>query len=206
MKEPITKNERGDWFEELYAKNIDTLKNIPWAKQKPNEALVKYLKNKIEKKSNALVIGCGLGDDAVYLEKFGFDVTAIDISPSALEQAKKRFPNSDVTFEQQDIFKMPKKYEESFDFIFEAYTIQSLPRDCRVEMITNIVKLLNKDAKILVVAHANEYKNIIDGPPWPLKKEEFETFENLSLTEVSFELYEDKSGVSPKKYKVVYEK
>ena len=48
----------------------------------------------------ALVVGCGLGDDAIELEKLGFEVTAFDVSESAVELCKKRFPESKVEFVQ----------------------------------------------------------------------------------------------------------
>ncbi|WP_136669083.1 bifunctional 2-polyprenyl-6-hydroxyphenol methylase/3-demethylubiquinol 3-O-methyltransferase UbiG [Flavobacterium sp. H122] len=41
-------------------------------------------------KGKTLDIGCGAGSHALYLQKNGFDVTAIDISPNAIEACKLR--------------------------------------------------------------------------------------------------------------------
>ena len=46
----------------------------------------------------ALIIGCGLGDDAEALAKLGFEVTAFDISTSAIAWCQQRFPDSTVNY------------------------------------------------------------------------------------------------------------
>ncbi|MCC5670705.1 class I SAM-dependent methyltransferase [Nostoc sp. CHAB 5784] len=38
----------------------------------------------------ALVIGCGLGDDAEAIASLGFEVTAFDISPTAIAWCQER--------------------------------------------------------------------------------------------------------------------
>lgn len=76
------------WFEELYAgaKNDPSL--IPWAKLEPTSHLQDWSKNHRLRKENeslkAVVVGCGLGDDAQLLQEVGFQVTAFDLSPTAI--------------------------------------------------------------------------------------------------------------------------
>lgn len=40
--------------------------------------------------ARAVVIGCGLGDDAEYLASMGYEVTAFDISPTAIAMCHTR--------------------------------------------------------------------------------------------------------------------
>ena len=40
--------------------------------------------------------GCGYGNDAIFLAKQGFDVTAVEIAKLAIEKAKERAKNSGV--------------------------------------------------------------------------------------------------------------
>src|SRR5688572_27479407 len=85
---------RGDatgWFEELYKRADGDNQKISWADLEPNRFLRAWAERSVLRGDGrkALVVGCGLGDDAAYLDDLGFDVTAFDISPTAIEWAKK---------------------------------------------------------------------------------------------------------------------
>lgn len=197
-------NKASEWFEELYKKHESSHENIPWARKDVNPLLQTYLDNGEKHKGKALVIGCGLGDDANALDKAGYDVLAIDVSQTALDLAKERFLGSGIIFEKQDIFDMPKKYHENFDFVFESLTIQSLPRDYREKMIYAVANSVAKDGKLLVVAHQHNGNN--DGPPWPLTHEEISLFKTHNMKELSFELINEISKISNVKFRVLYTK
>lgn len=193
------------WFNDLYKEHEDNHHNIPWARQVVNPLLESYLNDEIQThKGKALVIGCGLGDDAYALELAGYDVLAIDVSEVALEQASLRFKESSITFEKQDIFDMPEKYNGHFDFVFEALTIQSLPIKFRRKMIQAISQTLGSDAKILVVADKREKE--FNGPPWPLTREEIDMFKGEGLKELSFNLHKEVSRISTHCFRVLYQR
>jgi 2-polyprenyl-3-methyl-5-hydroxy-6-metoxy-1,4-benzoquinol methylase len=85
--------ERGDsigWFEALYKEAAGNTDVVPWADLEPNKFFKAWADKNglIGNGKKALVVGCGLGDDAKYLHDVGFKVTAFDISPSAIEWAK----------------------------------------------------------------------------------------------------------------------
>ncbi len=193
-----------EWFETLYHDNKQNHDNIPWARQAVNPMLEDYLNEQKSQKGKALVIGCGLGDDAYALNLAGYDVLAIDVSQTALDLAQKRFSESTIRFEKQDIFEMPAKYHEHFDFVFEAFTIQSLPVAFREKMITAIAKTLKPSGKLLLVAHKREHD--FDGPPWPLTQEEIDLFKMQGLTEIDFKEVHDPSPLSNTRFKVLYQK
>lgn len=192
------------WFNELYKKYKHNHEDIPWAKLQVNSLLESYLNSKDLHTGKALVIGCGLGDDARALEIAGYDVLAIDVSEAALESAKERFPDAKISFVKQDIFEMPEEYTEYFDFVFEAFTIQSLPIVFREKMIQSIVNTLSVNGKLLVVAHKKEKD--FPGPPWPLKEDEINLFTLYGMKELSSEIHNEDSHISSKKYKVLYQK
>lgn len=197
--------EATDWFDKLYKESDGDDSKIPWASMKENEYLIEYLESKtIEKDSKAIVIGCGLGDDAIALEKAGFDVTAIDISSSAIEWCKKRFPNSHVNFKVVDLFSIPNEMLETYDFIFEFRTVQSLPVNLRDKTVTAICSLLRKNAHILVGANGRNHADTLTGPPWPLTREELNLFCTNGLKELEFHQYNNKDELSTLMYKALY--
>jgi len=191
-------NEASAWFDDLYKKHKSTQENIPWARQAVNPLLQSYLDEEKNHKGTALVIGCGLGDDAMALELAGYKVTAIDVSQTALDLAKERFVGSSIKFIKQDIF----EYTQTFDFVFEAFTIQSLPVEFREQMIDSIAKRVTKGGKLLVVAHKRE--ELFEGPPWPLTKGEIDLFKKVGLKELSYELHIESSKISNTRFRVLY--
>src|SRR5256885_1534698 len=84
--------ERGDatgWFESMYREAAGEPMGIPWANLKVNPNFIAWAQR--EKLAGdgkrALVVGCGLGDDAEALVGMGFETTAFDVAPTAIEWA-----------------------------------------------------------------------------------------------------------------------
>ncbi|HSR74519.1 MAG TPA: class I SAM-dependent methyltransferase [Sulfurovum sp.] len=192
------------WFDELYKEHKESHENIPWARLSVNPLLQVYLDENRPHTGKALVIGCGLGDDAVALEAAGYEVTAIDVSQAALDIAKERFPDSKVRFEKQDIFDMPEKYKGYFDFVFEALTIQSLPVEFREKMIEAVADTVGEEGRLLLIAHKREAQ--FDGPPWPLEPHEVDLFKSHGMRELSHELHTEASKISSTRFRVLYTK
>ncbi len=193
-------NKASAWFDGLYQEHKDTHENIPWARQAVNPLLQSYLDEEDIHKGKALVIGCGLGDDAMALADAGYEVTAIDVSQTALDLAQVRFPNANIDFKKQDIF----EYDETFDFVFEAFTIQSLPVVFREKMVKAVVSTVAKGGRLLLVAHKRE--EMFDGPPWPLTQDEVDLFKAEGLRELSHEIHTEESKISDTRFKVLFKK
>jgi SAM-dependent methyltransferase len=105
--------ERGDatgWFEALYKEAEGDNERISWADLEPNRFFVEFAEKTNLQGANrkALVVGCGLGDDARYLHDLGFKVTAFDISPTAVEWARRLHHETDINFVVADLFEAPK--------------------------------------------------------------------------------------------------
>ena len=69
----------------------------------------------------ALVVGCGLGDDAQALSELGFKVTGFDIAPTAIAWCKKRFPESQVNYIVDDLLNPQVINQQKYDFVLESY-------------------------------------------------------------------------------------
>ncbi len=193
------------WFEAVYAgANADELA-IPWANLAPNPSLVEWLdQNPMPPGKRALVVGCGLGDDAEELSRRGLAVTAFDISPTAIEWCRRRFPLSKVKFEAVNLFEAPSGWDRYFGMVFEAYTLQSLQSPLREDAIRRMARFLAPQGKLLVVSRGKEPNEFPEGPPWPLTKNELELFLQQGLSKLSFEDFVDKETPPIRRFRAVY--
>jgi SAM-dependent methyltransferase len=116
------------FFESLYAGAGDDYSQIPWARLSPRPVLVDWLDAEPPAAGTvALVVACGLGDDAEELARRGCVVDAFDVSATAIDMARHRFPDSSVRYLVADLFHLPWSWRERFELIIEVQTIQSLP-------------------------------------------------------------------------------
>jgi len=69
----------------------------PWDSGIPSRELRSVLVEYGIPPSRALELGCGSGTNAVFLAQAGFDVTAVDCAPSALEAARQKANEAGVT-------------------------------------------------------------------------------------------------------------
>ena len=193
-----------DFFENIYKESKGNEENIPWAEMQTDKFLQEYLEMNLGE-GKAIVIGCGLGDDAYALEEAGFEVTAIDISETAVNWAKERYDYCDINFQVQDIFNLPKEMLGEYNFIFESRTIQSLPLEYRNKIIQAISSLMAPDAKALVIANGKQEGEKFDGPPWPLEYNELRLFENHGCKELEFSIFEAEDKISRLKFRALYQ-
>jgi 2-polyprenyl-3-methyl-5-hydroxy-6-metoxy-1,4-benzoquinol methylase len=151
--------ERGDptgWFEELYRMAEVQPEILPWVDKKVNPHLVSWAEKKqlSGKGQQALVVGCGYGDDAEWLASRGFEVLAFDISSTAISVARRRFPSSSVIYQVAHVLNLPAEWRGAFDFVFEAYTLQVLRGEWRVRAARNIASAVKNT--LLVIARGRE--------------------------------------------------
>jgi len=194
-----------DFFESIYKSSEGDEKKIPWATLDTNEYLAEYLQQHIGE-GKAIVIGCGLGHDAIALDEAGFDVTAIDISQTAIAWCKEKYDYTDIDFRVQDIFELPGEMLGEYHFIFESLTIQSLPLEYRNRIIGAIASLMAPDAKLLAVADGRKEGETHKGPPWPLEHNELRLFQNHGCEELEFSIFEGERGLSSLKFRAVFKK
>lgn len=106
--------------EGFWSKSYQNDNNPGWNLGEPAEALKDMIPRLKISRSRILVLGCGEGHDAALLAQAGHVVTAVDISPLALERAKKLYGHfNDLKFVQADLFELPRTFEKSFDIVFE---------------------------------------------------------------------------------------
>src|SRR4029453_5193483 len=123
--ESIASGDATGWFEKLYAAAAHGTTTVPWAGQEPTRRLVSALAG-FTGGGRALVIGCGLGDDAEHVASLGFTTVAFDVSPTAIAGARRRFPNSTVERPPAHLLSPPPSWTGAFDLVVEVFTLQVL--------------------------------------------------------------------------------
>ena len=181
------------WFDSIYTDAQGDHRAVFWADLEPSPYLLEWLKNCVFKHTGrkAIVIGCGVGDDAEALSETGYEVTAFDISPEAIRLCKNRYPDTTVNYLVADLFDYPSQWAESFELVYECNTIQVLPGKYRIQARDAMVSLLAPQGYILVSCRSRLKGEQEDDIPLPLDKEEIDGFIRCGLSEESFEAYDD---------------
>jgi len=200
---------RGDafgWFEALYAARAAGTASVPWADLTANPHLVSWAGQHLRSGSGlqALVVGCGLGDDAEFLTALGCMVTAFDIAPSAIREARLRFPGSPVDYQVYDLFALPQQWTGRFDLVLEAYTLQVLTPAWRERAYPLLSALLRPQGRLLAIARGRAPSEAQGAMPWPLTRAELAHFSSCGLVEESCEEYLDDEQPPVRRLRATY--
>jgi SAM-dependent methyltransferase len=193
------------WFEELYAAASAGEAAVPWADLRPNPHLVTWPHLDQLRPKSALVVGCGLGDDAEWLAAPGLAVTAFDIAPSAVSACGQRFPGSSVNYVVADLLDLPREWvQQRFDLVVEAYTVQVLPPGSPERAASFGALASITGGALLVIARGREPADDPGSMPWPLTTQEMTRFEDLGLTKTEFEDYPDPEEPTVRRFRATY--
>ncbi|MEV6236878.1 class I SAM-dependent methyltransferase [Lentzea sp. NPDC051838] len=169
------------WFEDLYAEAEAGTASVPWDQPHPQQHLVEWTyeaPDGLDRRT--LVVGCGYGRDSEFLAALGYDVTAFDISPTAIEAVKARYPKTKVNYVVADLLDPPAEWHRAFDLVVENMTVQALPVSLHAEATARVASLVG--STLLVLAVAREEGPDPDGPPWPLTPSEIQAFATDGLS------------------------
>jgi SAM-dependent methyltransferase len=196
------------WFEELYRRADGQWDRIPWADLCANPYLLQWLRGQptAALRGTALVVGCGVGDDAEALAAAGFAVTAFDVSATAIAGCRARFPESHVEYVVADVLAPPPAWAARFDLVFESYTLQVLPPEARVVTIEKLARLLAPGGRVLVLCRGRDRTDPAGQLPWPLTRAELGLFAAHGLRERSFDDFLDHEDPPVRRFRALYER
>ncbi len=196
------------WFEPLYRDAKGRTELVPWADDEPNPHFVAGMDLPgMPTGGRALVLGCGFGDDAEALASFGFDVTAFDLSPSAIAECRRKHPDSSVRYEVQDLFRLPDRYHrDGFDLVLEVYTLQAIPLPERSAGFRPVAECVAPGGVLLAVMRGrdDDADVAVDGPPWPISRAECAAFESAGLRLESWEDFLDRESPPNRRFRAVF--
>ena len=203
--------ERGDafgWFDEFYKEAAGDNEQIPWADLEPNRFFRTWAEEVGLQGGGraALVVGCGLGDDARYLHDLSFKVTAFDISSTAIEWARRLHADTDIRFEVADLFEPPRGWHGAFDFVLEVYTIQPLPMEIRERVIDSIAAFVADGGELVLVTRGREDDEEPVQLPWPLSRKDLSRFETHGFKQMDFRIMDGDEDPPIPRFVVQYRK
>ena len=204
--ESIARGDATGWFEALYQSASGSWDRIPWADLVPNPYLVEWLDAQPAPASGSacLVVGCGLGDDAEALAARGWEVVAFDVSETAIDACRARFPGSTVHYSVADALAPPAAGRGRFDLVVESYTLQVLPPHARVLASAALAATVSAGGRLFVLCRARETSEPEGQLPWPLTRAELDAFCAHGLAEVSVESFLDTEDPPVRRFRALY--
>jgi SAM-dependent methyltransferase len=141
--------------------------DTPWDHGFPSRELQHVLWEWRIPPAPALELGCGTGENAIFLAQRGFQVTALDVSPRAIDRAREKAERAgvQVTFLAADFAELPDT-DGAFRFVFDRGFYHCV-RGQRLEALTD---LMNRNTRsgtrwLSLVGNANDPAPQDHGPP-----------------------------------------
>jgi len=136
------------FWEEIYEKAS------PQTSGRPSAVLERFVKDRPV--GHALELGCGKGDDAVWLARQGWTVTAVDISETALGYARANAERHDVenkiTFEAHDL---TKSLPDGLYDLVTAQFLQSPVEFAREAVLNRAASMIATGGLFLITSHGS---------------------------------------------------
>jgi SAM-dependent methyltransferase len=141
--------------------------NTPWDIGKPDFNLIETVTKIPIESCKALDIGCGTGDNSIWLAQKQFQVTGTDVSEIAIEKAKEKAlkSNDKCTFLVVDFFK--SRIEGApFGFVFDRGCFHTFDSNKeRKKFAKNVASNLEKNGLWLSLIGSADERRQGPGPP-----------------------------------------
>lgn len=143
----------------------------PWETGRPAGELVRVMGKGVINPGRVLELGCGSGADAVWLAGQGFEVTAVDSSPLALERARARAEREDVlaNFVLADVFELAPTAGQ-FDLVYDAGFYDFIRR-VDLERFIDMLWWVTCPGSYYLTLAGNAAEKAEGGPPQVAKEE-----------------------------------
>ncbi|GAB3923154.1 methyltransferase domain-containing protein [Kribbella albertanoniae] len=180
-RQSLDRDDATGWFENLYSAASDGTAVIPWDRGFANPLLTEWFEASGPDGSgkSAVVIGAGTGWDAELVADHGYQTTAFDISPTAVETARRNHPDSQAQYVVANLLDQPAEWHHAFDLVIEIYTVQALPISLQAAAVQKVGELVAPGGTLVVIASPRadgQPDDEIEGPPWPLTRGTVESF------------------------------
>ncbi len=118
-----------------------------------------------------LVPCAGRGHDAREFARHGFQVTAVDFSPTAVREMKRLAdPEAPIEVVQSDLFALPRQLNETFDYVLEYTCFCAIDPKRRSQYADLIERLLKPGGTFIDLAFPLDDR--AGGPPFATTEKE----------------------------------
>jgi methyl halide transferase len=112
-----------------------------------------------------IVLGAGRGHDAREFARNGFQVIAVDFASHAVQEMHRLAdPDAPVEILQNDIFALPEKLDQSFDYVLEYTCFCAIDPKRRAEYADVVTRLLKPNGIYIDLAFPLDGRK--GGPPF----------------------------------------
>jgi hypothetical protein len=112
-----------------------------------------------------IVLGAGRGHDAREFARHGFQVTAVDFSPLAVQEMRRLArPDAPVEILQHDMFTLPETFNDFFDYVLEYTCFCAIDPRRRAEYADLVTRLLKLNGIYIDLAFPLDGRK--SGPPF----------------------------------------
>lgn len=146
----------------------------PWNRREASPPLREWLERNLLT-GRVIVPGCGIGHDVALIAGQGADVMGLDISGTAIGEAKKRYSEIADRFVVGDLFSLDPALIGAFDHVVEHTCLSGMPPEWRPKYGEACRRLLKPEGRIVGVWFINpEMDPGETGPPFALPVEELD--------------------------------
>jgi 2-polyprenyl-3-methyl-5-hydroxy-6-metoxy-1,4-benzoquinol methylase len=148
--------QHNDW--DIRYKKNDT----PWENGLPQQEMQRLFMSYISPGETVLEIGCGLGTNALWLANAGFKVSAIDLSPTAIEFAKNKSAQAGlaINFQIMDFLKDWRKLSV-FNVIYDCAVFHVFQAQQRQEFVEHVASICSTNGHWINISCSKDQSDMI---------------------------------------------
>ena len=128
-----------------------------WVINEPQPELIKAHEEGYIVGTDIIDIGCGSGDNSIYLASKGFNVTGVDVSPKAVSISTKKAKANNVVvdFVALDAFKL-SKLNKKYDMVIDYGLLHQFDGPNLSKYIESIASISKNQSKLLLQCFSDQ--------------------------------------------------
>jgi SAM-dependent methyltransferase len=169
----------------------------PWDIGRPADELQKVVAGGKVGRCRVVDMCCGSGTDAIYLASQGFDVTGIDVSPTALSQAQQKAHDANVSVHWVLADTLAPPDLKPFDFLYDRACYHVVRKQNLAAYIETLRRFSHPGTYFLLLAARSD--DLVPGGNWGVTEDELRSdfhplFDIEWLREISLEINRQEIG------------